>query len=221
MTVFGPRCLLEASKSPSRASQEPAKSFPRGSQSLQKALHSLQEPPVRPPRRLQEPALQTFLHSLTEDTNPKASCASSITARPPSQSATHSNTLHAIAHSILFHDAKLYICMPGLYICTGHRIRSGRGHSGQAGCQRPGVCMGSSGSAHEGLLGGLYTLTSSHPLDLQQIGTRREGKNLRLSQLEPKWHHDPGGSVYQLTHADSLIYKHISHTLNVTLRLNY
>ena len=176
MTVFGPRCPLEASKSPPRASQEPAKSFPRGSQSLQKALHSLQEPPVRPPRGLQEPALQTFLHSLTEDTNPKASCASSITARPPSQSATHSNTLHAIAHSILFHNAELCICMPGLYICTGHRVRSGRGHSGQAGCQRPRVCMDSSGSVHGGLPGGLYTLTSSHPLDLQQIGTRREGK---------------------------------------------
>ena len=116
-----------------------------------------------------------------------------------------------------------YACRGCTYhvICTGHRVRSGRGHSGQAGCQRPGVCMDSSGSVHEGLLGGLYTLTSSHPLDLQQIGTRREGKNLRLSQLEPKWHHDPGGSVYQLTHADSLIYKHISHTLNVTLRLNY
>ena len=85
MTVFGPRCPLEASKSPPRASQEPAKSFPKGPQSLQKALHSLQEPPVRPPRGLQEPALQTFLHSLTEDTNPKASYASSITARPPSQ----------------------------------------------------------------------------------------------------------------------------------------
>ena len=177
--------------------------------------------PLGPPRELQEPALQTFLHSLTEDTIPKASCASSITARPPSQSAAHSNTLHAIAHSILFHDAKLYICMPGLYICTGHRIRSGRGHSGQAGCQRPGVCMDSSGSAHEGLLGGLYTLTSSHPLDLQQIGTRREGKNVRLSQLEPKWQHDPGGSVYQLTQTDSQIYKHASHTLNVILRLNY
>ena len=81
--------------------------------------------------------------------------------------------------------------------------------------------MDSSGSAHEGLLGGPYTLTSSHPLDLQQIGTRREGKNLRLSQLEPKWQHDPGGSVYQLTHTDSQIYKHISHTLNVILRLNY
>ena len=81
--------------------------------------------------------------------------------------------------------------------------------------------MDSSGSAHGGLPSGLYTLTSSHPLDLQQIGTRREGKKLRLSQLEPKWHHDPGGSVYQLTHTDSQIYKHISHTLNVTLRLNY
>ena len=56
MTVFGPRCLLEASKSLPRASQEP-------SQSPQEALHSLQEPPVRPPRGLQEPALQTFLHS--------------------------------------------------------------------------------------------------------------------------------------------------------------
>ena len=89
------------------------------------------------------------------------------------------------------------------------------------GCQRPRVCMDSSGSAHGGLPSGLYTLTSSHPLDLQQIGTRREGKNLRLSQLEPKWQHDPGGSVYQLTHTDSQIYKHISHTLNVILRLNY
>ena len=63
MTVFGPRCPLEASKSPPRASQEPAKGFPRSSQSLQKALHSLQDTPVRPPRGLQEPALQTFLHS--------------------------------------------------------------------------------------------------------------------------------------------------------------
>ena len=169
ITVFGPRCLLEASKSLPRASQEL-------SQSPQETRHSLQKPPVRPPRGLQEPALQTFLHSLTEDTNPKASCASSITARPPSQSATHSNTLHAIAHSTLFHNAELCICMPGLYICTGHRIRSGRGHSGQAGCQRLRVCMDSSGSAHGRLPGGLYTLTSSHPLDLHQIGTRREGK---------------------------------------------
>ena len=78
MTVFGLRCLLETSKSLPRASQEPP-------QSPQEALHSLQEPPFRPPRGLQEPALQTFLHSLTEDTNPKASYTSSITARPPSQ----------------------------------------------------------------------------------------------------------------------------------------
>ena len=133
---------------------------------------------------------------------------------------------HIATHCMQLHTP-FFFMMPSCtyacrgYICTGHRVRSGRGHSGQAGCQRPGVCMDSSGSAHEGLLGGLYTLTSSHPLDLQQIGTRREGTNLRLSQLEPKWHHDPGGSVYQLTHADSLIYKHISHTLNVTLRLNY
>ena len=60
MTVFGPRCLLEASKSLPRASQEP-------SQSPQEALHSLQEPPVGPPRRLQGPALQTFLDSLIEN----------------------------------------------------------------------------------------------------------------------------------------------------------
>ena len=63
MTVFGPRCLLEASKSLPKASQEPAKSLRRASQSLQETLHSLQKPPVRPPRGLQEPALQTFLHS--------------------------------------------------------------------------------------------------------------------------------------------------------------
>ena len=60
MTVFGPRCLLEASKSLPRASQEP-------SQSPQEALHSLQEPPVGPPRGLQRPALQTFLDSLIEN----------------------------------------------------------------------------------------------------------------------------------------------------------
>ena len=63
MTAFGPRCPLEASNSPPRACQELAKGFPRSSQSLQKALHSLQDTPVRPPRGLQEPALQTFLHS--------------------------------------------------------------------------------------------------------------------------------------------------------------
>ena len=60
MTVFGLRCLLEASKSLPRASQEP-------SQSPQEALHSLQEPPCRPPRGLQEPALQTCLQSWTDN----------------------------------------------------------------------------------------------------------------------------------------------------------
>ena len=114
-----------------------------------------------------------------------------------------------------------FFMMPSCtYACRGCTYVLGT-ESEVAGATLDRVCMDSSGSVHEGLLGGLYTLTSSHPLDLQQIGTRREGKNLRLSQPEPKWHHDPGGSVYQLTHADSLIYKHISHTLNVTLRLNY
>ena len=55
--------------------QKPAKSFPGASQepsqSPQEALHSLQEPPVRPPRGLQDPALQTFLHSLTQDKTSK------------------------------------------------------------------------------------------------------------------------------------------------------
>ena len=60
MTVFDQRCLFEASKSLPRASQEP-------SQSPQEALHSLQEPPVGPPRRLQGLALQTFLDSLIEN----------------------------------------------------------------------------------------------------------------------------------------------------------
>ena len=60
MTVFGLRCLLEASKSLPRASQEPP-------QSPQEALHSLQEPPFRPPRGLQEPALQTCLQSWTDN----------------------------------------------------------------------------------------------------------------------------------------------------------
>ena len=43
MTVFGQRCLLEASKSLPRASQEPP-------QSPQEALHSLQEAQMQPPR---------------------------------------------------------------------------------------------------------------------------------------------------------------------------
>ena len=60
MTVFGLRCLLEASKSLPRASQEPP-------QSPQEALRSLQEPPFRPPRGLQEPALQTCLQSWTDN----------------------------------------------------------------------------------------------------------------------------------------------------------
>ena len=67
MTVFGPRCLLEASKSLPRASQEPPKSLPGPPQSPQEALNSLQEPPFRPPRELQEPALQTCLQSWTDN----------------------------------------------------------------------------------------------------------------------------------------------------------
>ena len=59
------------SKMPLGSLQEPAKSLPRASQepsqSPQEALHSLQEPPVGPPRRLQGPALQTFLDSLIEN----------------------------------------------------------------------------------------------------------------------------------------------------------
>ena len=68
MTVFGPRCLLEASKSLPRASQEPPKSRPR-------ALHALEEPPMRPPKGFQEPAVQTFLPSFTElETRVPRSC---------------------------------------------------------------------------------------------------------------------------------------------------
>ena len=67
MTVFGLRCLLEASKSLPRASQEPPKSLPGPPQSPQEALNSLQEPPFRPPRELQEPALQTCLQSWTDN----------------------------------------------------------------------------------------------------------------------------------------------------------
>ena len=60
MTVFGLRCLLEASKNLPRASQE----LP---QSPQEALHSLQEPAFGPPRGLQQPALQTCLQSWTDN----------------------------------------------------------------------------------------------------------------------------------------------------------
>ena len=67
MTVFGLRCLLEASKSLPRASQEPPKSLPGPPQSPQQALNNLQEPPFRPPRELQEPALQTCLQSWTDN----------------------------------------------------------------------------------------------------------------------------------------------------------
>ena len=109
MTVFGPRCPLEASKSPPRASQEPAKSFPRGSQSLQKALHSLQEPPVRPPRGLQEPALQTFLHSLTEDTNPKAQSPPALLARAQ----------HIATRCMQLHTPFFFMMPSCTYACRG------------------------------------------------------------------------------------------------------
>ena len=66
MTVFDLRCLLKASKSLPRVSQEPPKSLPGPPQSPQEALNSLQEPPFRPPRELQEPALQTCLQSWTD-----------------------------------------------------------------------------------------------------------------------------------------------------------
>ena len=71
MTVFGPRCLLKVSKSLPRA----PRSLPRASQepshSPEEAFHSLQESPIKPPREFQEPALQTFLHSLIEEKTSK------------------------------------------------------------------------------------------------------------------------------------------------------
>ena len=63
MTVFGPRCLLKASKSLPRAPRSLPRASQEPSQSPQEAFHSLQESPIRPPRGFQEPALQTFLHS--------------------------------------------------------------------------------------------------------------------------------------------------------------
>ena len=173
MTVFGLRCLLEASKSLPRASQEPPRSRPRALKRLSTAFKILPSGPQEDSKSL----LCRPFYILGQKTQiPKlivqARSPPALLARAQ-HIATHRMQLHT---PFSFHDADLYICMPGLYICTGHRIRSGRGHSGQAGCQRVRVCMDSSGSAHGGLHGGLYTLTSSHPLDLQQIGTRREGK---------------------------------------------
>ena len=58
------------SKMPLGSLQEPAKSLPRASQepskSPQEAFHSLHKPPIRLPRYLPEPAVQTILHAWAE-----------------------------------------------------------------------------------------------------------------------------------------------------------
>ena len=174
MTVFGPRCLLEASKSLPKASQEPAKSLPKPSISFKGHSTAFKSLPSGPQEDSKSLLCRPFYILGQKTQIPKLI----VQARSPPAllvRAQHIATHCMQMHIPFFYDAELYICMQGLYVCTGHRVRGGRGHSGQVGCQRVKVCMESSGSVHGGLPGGLYTLMSSHPLDLQQIGTRREG----------------------------------------------
>ena len=171
--------VQDASWKPPRACQKPPKSLPRASGEPPKAFKrpstAFKSLPSSPQEDSKSLLCRPFYILGQKTQIPKLI----VQARSPPAllvRAQHIATHCMQMHIPFFYDAELYICMQGLYVCTGHRVRGGRGHSGQAGCQRPGVCMDSSGSVHGGLPGGLYTLTSSHPLDLQQIGTRREGK---------------------------------------------
>ena len=206
---------MEAPKSLPRASQELLKAFKRPPT----AFKSLPSGPREDSKNL---LCRPFYIFGQKTQIPKLS----VQAQSPPALLARAQHMATVTHFIQLH-APFFFMMPSCtYAWQGCTYVLGT-ESKVAGAtlDRRGANVSGSEWTHRDLYMGITWRTVHPPIfssSRSASNWNEEGrKNLRLSQLKPTWHHDPGSSVYQLTHTDSQIYKHISHTLNVALRLNY